>query len=269
VRPGIAVRLPTLALLAAWLGPNGLLALASLLGLGTLAAWWQRLGEQTVGAERRVFVMLLLVIGAIVGLKPQYIFVHEVWAGLLLALGGGLHRPGRWRAAWLPIAAALAIRELALPFVLLLAAMAAWRRDWRELAAWLVLVALFAVGLAWHLHEVGRLILPSDRPSPPWLVFRGLGGWTGNIIDSTLLHMLPHRLAAPLALLPLLGWAGWKSRIGVFYTLLFTGYGVLFMIAGRANNFYWALVVTPAWFVGYAFVPMALRSLLASARGVR
>ncbi len=35
VRPGIAVRLPTLALLAASLGPNGLLALASLLGLGT------------------------------------------------------------------------------------------------------------------------------------------------------------------------------------------------------------------------------------------
>lgn len=269
VRPGIAVRLPTLALMAAWLGPNGLLALASLLGLGTLAAWWQRLGEEPGGAERRVFVMLLLVIGAIVGLKLQYIYVHEVWAGLLLALGGGLHRPGRWRAAWLPIALALAIRELALPFVLLLATMAAWRRDWRELAAWLVLIALFVIGLAWHLHEVGELILPSDRPSPPWLVFRGLGGWTGNVIDSTLLHLLPHWLAAPLALLPLLGWAGWKSRIGAFYTLLFTGYGVLFMIAGRANNFYWALLVTPAWFVGYAFVPMALRSLLASARGAR
>jgi hypothetical protein len=37
------------------------------------------------------------------------------------------------------------------------------------------------------------------------------------------------------------------------------------MIAGRANNFYWALVVTPAWFVGYAFLPMALRSLPAAA----
>jgi hypothetical protein len=37
------------------------------------------------------------------------------------------------------------------------------------------------------------------------------------------------------------------------------------MIAGRANNFYWALVVTPAWFVGYAFLPMALRSLFARA----
>jgi hypothetical protein len=76
---------------------------------------------------------------------------------------------------------------------------------------------------------------------------------------------MPSRLAAPLALLPLVGWAAWKSPAGRFFTLLFAGYGLLFMIAGRANNFYWALVVTPAWFVGYAFLPMALRSLPAAA----
>jgi hypothetical protein len=33
------------------------------------------------------------------------------------------------------------------------------------------------------------------------------------------------------------------------------------MIAGRDNNFYWALVVVPVWFVGLAFLPTALRSL--------
>jgi hypothetical protein len=269
VRPGLAVRLPTLAFLTALLGPNGLLALAALLGLGVLAAWWSRLGEEPGGRERRVIAMLLLAVGALAGLKPEYLALHEVWAGLLLTLGGGLHRPGRWRAAWLPVALALAIREHALPFVLLLAALAAWRRDWRELTAWLVLIALFAVGLAFHLHAVGEQLLASDRPSPSWLALRGLGGWTDSIVQSSALHLLPSRLAAPLALLPLAGWAGWKTRAGSFYTLLFAGYGLLFMIAGRDNNFYWALVVTPAWFVGYAFLPMALRSLLASARSVR
>jgi hypothetical protein len=269
VRPGLAVRLPTLAFLAAGLGPNGLLALAALLGLGVLAAWWGRLGEEPGGRERRVIAMLLLAVGALAGLKPEYLVLHEVWAGLLLALGGALHRPGRWRAAWLPVALALAIREHALPFVLLLAALAAWRRDWRELAAWLVLVALFAVGLAFHLQAVGQHLLASDRPSPSWLAFRGLGGWTDNIVQSSVLHGLPARVAAPLALLPLVGWAGWKTRLASFYTLAFVGYGLLFMIAGRDNNFYWALVVTPAWFVGYAFLPMALRSLFASARGAR
>lgn len=267
VRPGIAVRLPTLAFLTAWLGPTGLLALAILVGIGIFAAWWRRLGEEPGGRGRRLIALLLLAIGSLIGLKPQYLAQHEVWAGLLLALGGGLHRPGKWRAAWLPVALAVAIRELALPFALLLAALAAWRRDWRELAAWLVLVLLFALGLAWHLHEVGRYLLPSDRPSPPWMVFRGLPGLTGNVVNSSVLHLLPGYLAAPLALLPLLGWAAWKSPAGRFFTLLFAGYGVLFMIAGRANNFYWALVVTPAWFVGYAFLPMALRSLARAAQG--
>ena len=269
VRPAVTVRLPTLAFLTVWLGPNGLLASAGLLGLGVLAAWWRRLGEEPGGRDRRVIAMLLLAVGALAGLKPEYLALHEVWAGLLLALGGGLHRPGRWRAAWLPVALALAIREHALPFVLLLAVMAAWRRDWREAAAWFALILLFAGGLALHVHTVGEHLLPSDRPSPPWLVFRGLGGWTGNIVTSSVLHVLPARLAAPLALLPLVGWAAWNSPAGRFFTLLFAGYGVLFMIAGRANNFYWALMVTPAWFVGYAFLPMALRSLLASAAPAR
>ena len=269
MRPGFAVRLPALAFLTAWLGPNGLLALAVLLGLGVLAAWWARLGEEPGGRERRVIAMLLLAVGALAGLKSEYLALHEVWAGLLLALGGGLHRPGRWRAAWLPVALALAIREHALPFVLLLAALAAWRRDWRELAAWLLLIALFAIGLGFHLQAVGEHLLPGDRPSPSWLAFRGLGGWTGNVVESSVLHLLPAWLAAPLALLPLVGWAGWKTGLGSFYALLFLVYGLLFMIAGRDNNFYWALVVTPAWFVGYAFLPMALRSLLASVRGAR
>jgi hypothetical protein len=265
VRPGIAVRLPTLAYLTAWLGPNGLLALSLVLALGILAAWWRRLGEEPGGTDRRIVALLLLAIGSLIALKPQYLAQHEVWAGLLLALGGGLHRPGKWRAAWLPVALALAIRELALPFLLLLVALAAWRRDWREFAAWVALAVLFALGLAWHLHEVAKYLLPGDRLSPSWLVFRGLPGWTGNIVQSSVLHLLPIRLAAPLALLPLLGWAAWKTPAGRFFTLLFAGYGLLFMIAGRANNFYWALVATPAWFVGYAFLPMGLRSLMARA----
>ena len=265
VRPGLAVRLPTLAFLTAALGEGGLFALATLIGLGGLLAWWRRLGMEPGTGDKRIIALLLLAVGALAGIKPQYILLHEVWAGLLLAVAVALHRPGHWRAAWFAVAAALAIRELALPFVLLLAASAAWRRDWREAAAWAALVAMFTAGLAWHLHEVTQRLLPSDRPSPPWLVFRGLGGWTGDLVESSVLQVLSRRVAAPLALLPLLGWAAWKTPLGTFCTLLFLGYGVFFMIAGRANNFYWALMVTPAWFVGCLFLPTAARSLARSA----
>lgn len=271
VRPGLAVRLPTLAFINAAIGEKGLLVAAILLGLATLAAWWRRLGDEPGAGEHRVIALLLLVIGSVMGLKPQYLVLHEVWAGMLLALAFALHRRGRWWPAWIAAALALAIRELALPFVLLMGALAFWRRDVHEGVAWTALAVLFLIGLAVHLGNVDAVISAADRSSPSWLAFRGLGGWTSNIVLSSSLYLLSDIgagwLAAMLALLPLLGWAGWRGDAGLFGVLLFAGYGLVFMIAGRDNNFYWALVVTPAWFVGLVFVPRAVRSLWQSARG--
>lgn len=267
VRPGLAVRLPTLALVTGLLGHNGMIVLAVLLGLATLVAWWRRLGEEPGGEEHRTISLLLLVIGAGIGFKPEYLALHEVWAGMLLALSFALHQRGRWSGAWFAAALALAVREHALPFVLLMGAMAGWRRNWREAIAWGGLALLFLICLGVHLAHVSPLISEVDPASPSWLVFRGLGGWTSNIVLSSSLYLLPGVIAAPLALLPLLGWAGWKSDAGLFGLLLFCGYGLFFMLAGRDNNFYWALIVTPAWFMGLTFLPRSIRSLWNSARG--
>ena len=266
VRPGLAVRLPTLAVVSGWLGEWGMMTLASLLALGTLAAWYWRLENEPGGADHRLYVLLLLVIGTAVGFKPQYLVLHEVWAGVLLALALALHRRGRWLGAWIAAGLALTIREHALPFVLLMGALAAVRGDRREALAWGGLVLLFGLMLALHLAQVAELTSASDPLSPGWLAWRGLGGWTGNIILSSPLQFIPGWLAAPLALLPLLGWAGWKSDLGLAGFLLCLGYGVLFMIAGRDNNFYWALVIMPLWFVGLAFLPRTLAGLWNSAR---
>lgn len=267
VRPGFAVRLPTMAVMSALMKDEGvaLIALLALLAAGT---WYARLTEEPGGTARRMIGAALLVFGMASGLNPKYLVLHEVWAGLLIALAIGLYRPGRWHWAWLAAAGALAIREHALPFVLLFGAFAVWRRDWRESAAWAALVVLFALFMAWHLANVDALLLPSDRPSEGWLALRGLRGLTGNLIETSPLQFLPGWLAAPLALVPLIGWLGWKSPLGTFAALLCAGYGLLFMIAGRDNNFYWALVIAPVWFAGLAFVPMALRSLLIRARGI-
>lgn len=266
VRPGLAVRLPTLAWITAALGQWGMMALAALLAVATLVSWHYRLRDVPGSQGRLRFVLLLLVIGAATGLKPQYLVLHEVWAGMLIALSLGLYRSQRWIFAVIAGALALFVRELALPFVLLMM-MVAWSRGNRgETAAWLVVVLLFGAFLAAHLAAVAHHTLPSDPASPSWLALRGLGGWTSNIVLSSPLYLLPGWLAAPLALLPLLGWAGWRSWFGVTGFLLCLGYGVLFMIAGRDNNFYWALLVMPVWFVGYAFVPRALAGLWRSVR---
>jgi|TARA_R100000049_G_C1957106_1_gene115749 hypothetical protein len=267
VRPGLAVRLPTLAWIYASLGEPAMIALAIALLFACIWAWWNRLGEEPGGVRFRLLGTALMAMGGSLGLNRSFFVLHELWAGMLIALAFGLHRPGRWGAALLFAALALALRELVLPFVLLMAAMAAWRKDWREATAWIMLVAVFAAIMAWHLSLIAVQEVPSDPVGPDWLVLRGLSGWLGNIVLSSNLRLLPHELASPVVILMALGWAGWKSSAGTTGTFLYLGYGLAFMLAGRANNFYWGAVVAPAMFIGLAFLPMALPSLVRAARG--
>lgn len=273
VRPGLSVRLPTLAYIEAGLNRLHLAVPMSIaIMLATIAAWWRRFGEEPgVGRLRRVATAMVFV-GASLALNRHYYSLHELWAGMLLMLSFGLHRtatpgrPGRWLGAFACAALALMIREHALPFVLLMGATALWHRAWREAAAWSALVVAFAGVLAWHLSLVAPHVLPSDPLGPSWWAFRGLSGWLGNVVESSNLRLLPHWLAGPLVILTTLGWAGWRTSAGVFAFGIAVGYGLLFMIVGRWDNFYWGAMVAPMLTAGLAFAPRAIASLLASAR---
>ena len=267
VRPGLAVRLPTLAFLHGWLGEDILQGLSILLLGATVFAWWRRLGEEPGGARYRLIGATLMVLGGSSTINRYYFVLHEFWTGMLIALALALHRPGRWHASLAVAALALLLREHALPFVRLMAAMALWRRDWREGSAWVLLILLYAAVLAVHLSTVAAYVGPQDPLGPTWLTLDGLAGWLSKIVLSSNLRFLPHAIAGPLAMLMVFGWAGWKSDAGRTASLLYLGYALAFMIAGRANNFYWGAVVAPAMFIGLAFVPMAARSLGRAALG--
>lgn len=270
VRPGFALRLPTLATIQAALGPVGTTVAAFALLLAIGLAWWRRFGDEGASASQRRFATALVLLGSSFLLNATYHPLHELWAGGLIALALGLHRPGKWTAALGVAALALAIRELVLPFVLLMGALAAWRRDWRETSAWCALVAGFVVLLGWHFAIVAQYQRAGDLAGPSWLVLRGLEGWIGNVTQSSQLHLLPGPIAILVPVLALVGWASRRTPSGITATLLLLGYGLAFMIAGRENNFYWGLIVTPILFAGLAFVPAALRNLRqGAARGLR
>lgn len=272
VNPGIAVRLPTLAYLDAWLGSMGQIVAAMLLMVGVIWAWWRKFSESPELKRLRRMATAMVFVGASLGLNRYYFVLHELWAGMLVALSFGLHRigtrgqGGRWIAAWLAAALALAIREHTLPYVLLMGATALWQRNWKEVGAWAVLVALFFTGLAWHLSMIAAQILPSDPHGPAWLVMRGLPGWLGNVVQSSNLRWLPHWLAGPAVILMTFGWLGWNTRAGVVAFLLSAGYGLAFVLAGRWDNFYWGAMVAPVMFAGIVFAPRALAGLVAAAR---
>jgi hypothetical protein len=267
LKPFVAFRLPTLAVAGAWLGRSGLLVLQWSLFAAVLAAWWFRLEGQFSDPRRRVSAVMLAAAGVAVAVTGRYLYLHEVWAGALIALSLALHRPGRWGWSVAIAAIALSIRELALPYVLLMAALALWRRDWREAGGWAAITLLFAVALPWHQAAVAAVVLPSDPASPGWA---SLGGWAGMLRTFHLagpLRWLPAVAAAPVIILSLFGWASWKSPTGLAATLMYLGYGIAFMLFGRANNFYWGLMVAPAFLVGLAFLPRAFSDLARAAAG--
>jgi len=268
VAPGLTVRLPTLAKITVAVGPTGLVALQVLLFVAMMLANARRLGLEPGGPDRRPMALGLLMAGIASGLSVRYNMLHEIWAAQLIALSFGLHRrdAGRWRGAWLGAAAALAVRELALPFVLLMAAWALWHRRWREGAAWIALIALFAALLAVHVHLAEAQIRPGDPISPSWIALKGLSGLMYKVNNSTLLTLLPVGLAGPVLVLCLFGWTGWRTAMGSFGTLLTMGYAVAFCIAGRDNNFYWGILITPLLFMGAAFLPISLPALWRAAR---
>lgn len=271
VRPGLTVRLPTLAVIEAALGPLGTRLSAGALLLAVLGAWWVKLSGEP--GPRRLAACAAVLAGSALGLNPEYLLVHELWAGLLISLALALYRPPsgapRPLSAWLPAllaaALALAIREHALPFVLLLTALAWWRGSRSEALAWTALIAAFLLALAAHLHAVAPQILPSDPASPSWLAFRGLAGVISPVVLSTGLHLFPHWLTGPLVVLAFAGWAGWASPTGRIGTVLLLGYAVLFAVAGRPNNFYWGMLLSPALFAGLAFAPGAVKWLFRTA----
>lgn len=269
VAPGLTVRLPTLAHVTALVGSKGLVALNLALVFAALALTFRRFAAEPGGGEIKLVGTALLLVGLSTSMSAQFLTLHEVWAAELMVLSFALHRPdqGKWIAAWIAAGAAIAVRELALPFVLLMGALALWRGERREALAWALLVALFAAGLAWHLSLAEAQIRSGDAVSPSWLALEGIGGWLYKVEHSSLLNLFPQVIAGPLAVLAVFGWTGWNSPAGRFGALLSLGYALAFMIAGRQNNFYWGVIAVPFLFMGLAWMPFALRSLIESARG--
>ncbi len=266
LRPFVTFRLPTLALLHHALGRQLMTALLWGLIALVVLAWWVRLDGAFADPGRRVIGFMLVISGVALCWRQELIVLHDNWAGLCVSLSLALHRPGRaWPSMVMALAAVL-IREIALPYALLMGAFAVWNRAWREVIGWgLVLVVACGVMVA-HYGAVADVVTLADPASQGWAVF---GGWPFFVLalrQCTALRGLPVALGAGLVPLAMLGWLAWASQAGLRGLLLIIGYVLIMMAAGRPENFYWGLLVAPAFLLGLAFIPPALADLWRAVR---
>ena len=265
-RPFVTVRSPVLAWGSLPFGPTGWQAVAVGLWVAMLLGLVGLLSGRTSLAERVGAALAAGACGA-VAFMPQVGLSHEIVAGLFLSAALALYRPQRWWPSLLLAACGLAVRELALPFVLLWAVFAASQRRWREFAAVAAVIALFALGLALHAQAVIAERLPGDLPSQGWNGLQGLPLAMYGLMSVTPLGKMGiWWLGPPLTLLPLLGWAALGGRQGLFATLWFGGFLLMVSLFARYENFYWLSLVLPAYGAGLALVPRALIDLVSALR---
>ena len=262
LKPFFTMRLPTLTVMAAKLGWGGLQNIAyGLVGIG-IFLWVLALPEPFSAAERAGAGFAVAVGGSMVT-NIGLLALHEYWAGILIGLALALQVGWRrhWWLALIPAAAALAVRELALPFVLLSLAFALCERRWREAACWAGLVAAFALLMVWQAQHVLPQVRAGDLHSQGWNAMQGLSGFLKAVVFTSVLQPLPLGLALLGALLPMIGWGALSGRAGAFAGLMFSGYAVMIATFSRADTFYWGGIMLPAYFVGFALLPRALWQL--------
>lgn len=260
LKPFVTMRLPTLATLSALLGPAATRGALLALALAVLLVWWGGIAAEN--PRRRVIAMGLLVAGVATGLRPELVWLHETWAGLLIALAIGLYHPDRCWSAVLAGLAAVLIRETALPFLCLMVGLAAFGRRWREAASWGAAIALAAVFIAWHASQWAAVVRPGDIASQGWSSVAGWPQVLAYMDKVSALRLLPGWAAALIVPLALFGWAAARSLAAGAVFLLLCGYCALFALAGRPENFYWALLVTPLLPLGLAAAPRGIADLL-------
>ncbi len=268
LKPAMTVRLPTLAVLQAKLGPGGSGIVFYLLIGAVVLAWGRQLRSQAVPAPARVAALVVIGLSCAVLAAPACIAFHEAWAGVLMALGLGLRRDRAFIASVAVCLAAALIRETAVPCLVLMGTVAVAERRWREAMSWGVAVALFAAVYAAHVYAVRAVVLPTDLSSPGWHAMAGWPLYVSAMTRFTPLLAVPKALAPAVLVMSLFGWATWRSPVARRVTGLLIGYGAMLMLFARPSNAYWALMMGTLLLTGLVFVPRALIDL-AAAIGVK
>jgi hypothetical protein len=264
LKPFTAVRPPVVAALGAMFGPTGADLLLRLLAVAVTVGTAMRIAPQLRPPYREAAILLSATSAGALIQTGMWVW-HEIWAGLLIALALACRTERRWRVSVVLGLTAALVRELAFPFLPIMA-VAAWASgNRREARGWIAAAAIALLLLAAHMNAVRLIALPGDVTSPGWMVF---GGWRFDLAlarQSSLLLALPIWATAIVTPLALLGWCAWPGAYAARVSAMLALWLTAFLVIGRPDNSYWGFLLAPLLPLGLALSPMALRDLARAA----
>jgi hypothetical protein len=268
-------RLPTYAyVLGALPGARWIQAVLTLIAAAGLVLTFQ--GEsKDVGPLLAAANVALLVGVATWPLGGEAYFAQEVWAGMLILLSIGAAACAVLSPYWRILAvaaglAALAFRELALPYCFFGGVVAFWYGRRREALAWLIGIGFFGLYLWWHMGQVHARLGPVDRAEglglTSWVQYGGLAFDIMATRMNAFLLPLPGWIVFLYLFLAIIGLLGWQSDLGRLLLLTTVTYLVSFAIIGRSMNFNWGLMFAPFLPFGVVRAPRTIHELIRTVR---
>jgi len=243
-------RTPAWPMILAALPPGGGQLVLGALALGGLLLVFRMLRAAGTVVAAVPVLAVALSFGAV--LAPEAVMFSEVAAGVLILVSVAAYGQG-WR--WLGLAAAVAalfLRELAAPYVLVCLLLAIRERYWREVAAWCGGLVAYAAYFGWHWSQVLGQLGPMDRAyGEGWVAFGGLDFVLATAGFNGLWALGPDWLPAVLLPLALLGLWAWPQGRGLAAVGV---YVAAFLVIGKPFNAYWGAVYTPALMLGLGWV---------------
>jgi hypothetical protein len=198
----------------------------------------------------------VLLIGTV--LMPP--LLHESWAGLLIGFSAVAYLRGWTLAGAVIAAAALFVRELVAPYVVVCAVFAMHDRRIKELGVWGVTLLAYAVYFWRHAAQVAAHVTASDLSQPAsWVQFGGIGFLVSALHTAGWLPLLP-RAAAAVALVLLCSVLFSRSTPALLRAWLAV-YGLFFSVVGQPFNWYWGVLVGPLCALALGYSPAALKML--------
>jgi hypothetical protein len=221
-------------------------------------------GDRAGHGAGHALLLIVTMVGAFLWcVDGEAYFSQELWAGVLIAVAVGCFGS---QCRWGGIAAGLAalwLRELALPFVIV-AMFVAWReRRWRELAVWCLGAGANALFLAWHAWQVQQHLTGHElAEASGWFQFGGPAFVVRTSQMNVWLFNLPAWVAVIYLITALVGFASWRGPQALLVGGTVVLYLAAFLVVGKAFNGYWGLLYV-------ALLPQGLVRAVSSGRALR
>jgi len=210
-------------------------------------------------------ITLLTALGAAVLMSaPGAAAMGEAWAGSLVALSVCAYAKEKpWTGFGLGLLA-MFVRELVAPFAVLATLIAARRRRWTEVWAWLLGGVAYGAYYGVHLAHVLAERSAADSPGVgSWVALGGLTFLLSTVQWNALLFFAPWPCVCACLALTVAGVLNPLCPSHVRWTA--GVYAVLFLVIGQHFDRYWGYLTWPTWALACGFgadhVVAACRSL--------